>query len=384
MNDTLQKLDKIDWEFEEEDTRYLTHSFHPYRSKYIPQIPRNLINLLSRKSDTVLDCFVGSGTTLVECALLGRNGIGIDINPLACLVSKVKSATIDVRLLKKQTEILLNKIREDISQVRGVKTLMSFVHNSRSQNAKYVIPYFSYINNWFQPHVIRELVVIKGNIDRLHDCDVRDFFLVAFSSILRGVSNAASGFGNLMINHNPPLKRQIFEKFERKLRVMALRMSKFSEQVDDSVKAEVLLGDARHLGFIQDRSVDMICTHPPYMASVPYAEYQKLSLWWLGYNPNKLDAELIGGQRSRKDTAKRYLDGMQLSFKEMYRVLKSDKMCCIVIGNPLWRRKVWPLNDIFKDIGTEAGFRFLKEIVRGKYKTTMGKMKKEYILIFRK
>jgi len=384
MNDTLQKLDKIDWEFEKEDTRYLTHSFHPYRSKYIPQIPRNLINLLSRKSDTVLDCFAGSGTTLVECSLLGRNGIGIDINPLACLISKVKSVCIDVQLLNKQTEIFLNKIREDIFQVRGVKTLMSFAQNSRSRNVEYKIPQFSYIINWFQPHVIRELTIIKKGIDHLHDSYIRNFFLVAFSSILRGVSDAASGFGNLMINHDPPLKRQIFEKFERKVSVMTATMSKFSEQVDDSVKTEVFLGDARHLNFIRDRSVDMICTHPPYMASVPYAEYQKLSLWWLGYDPKKLDAKLIGGQRSREDMAKRYLNDMQLSFKEMHRVLKSDKMCCIVIGNPLWRRRIWPLNDIFKDIGTEVGFRFLKEIVRGKYKTTMGKMKKEYILIFQK
>jgi DNA modification methylase len=120
------------------------------------------------------------------------------------------------------------------------------------------------------------------------------------------------------------------------------------------------------------------------MASVPYAEYQKLSLWWLGYDPRKLDVELIGGQRTRKDTAERYLREMSVCLKEMYGVLKEGGYCCIVIGNPLWRSKVWPLNEIFKEMGKDCGFLFAKEIIRAKYKMTMGKMKKEYILIFKK
>src|SRR5690606_15268895 len=59
-----------------------------YRGNWSPYIPRNLILRYSKEGDTVLDPFIGSGTTLVETKLLKRIGIGIDINPNAIEIAK--------------------------------------------------------------------------------------------------------------------------------------------------------------------------------------------------------------------------------------------------------------------------------------------------------
>lgn len=59
---------------------WATHS-PKYRGNFAPQIPRNLILRYSKENDVVLDPLVGSGTTLIECKLTARRGIGIDINP---------------------------------------------------------------------------------------------------------------------------------------------------------------------------------------------------------------------------------------------------------------------------------------------------------------
>ena len=59
-----------------------------YRGNWSPHVPRNLILKYTQEGDTVLDCFVGSGTTLIECKLLNRNAIGIDINNNALLLTK--------------------------------------------------------------------------------------------------------------------------------------------------------------------------------------------------------------------------------------------------------------------------------------------------------
>ncbi|MBU4267019.1 MAG: site-specific DNA-methyltransferase [Candidatus Altiarchaeota archaeon] len=59
-----------------------------YRGNWAPQIPRNIILRYSEEGDTVLDQMVGGGTTLIECKLLGRNGIGIDINPDAIMITR--------------------------------------------------------------------------------------------------------------------------------------------------------------------------------------------------------------------------------------------------------------------------------------------------------
>ena len=382
----LQQIESIDWECEREDTRYLTHAFHPYSSKYIPQIPRYLVDMLTAKGETVLDPFVGSGTTLVECKLLGRNSIGVDVNPLACLISKVKATSMPAERIDSAAQTLFGRIGDEISIVRGSPRLFCGTERCEDWNAEggATIPYSHYISSWFQPQVIRELTVIKRHIDDVGDEDVRDFFCVAFSSILRTVSKAANGFGNLMISRKEIEKRLIYEKFKSRVRLMTSRMGEFSRLADGSVGARVVAGDARDLGFLSDDSVDMICSHPPYMASVPYAEYQKLFLWWLGHDPNQLDARLIGGQRSRQDTAQRYMGDMRRSISEMYRVVRGARYCCVVIGNPVYRGRLWPLNEALKEMGTDVGFRLVREVVRGKYKLTMGKMKKEFILIFRK
>jgi len=59
-----------------------------YRGNFAPQIARNIIEMYSEKGETVLDPMVGGGTTLIECKLLCRNGIGIDINPQAIEITK--------------------------------------------------------------------------------------------------------------------------------------------------------------------------------------------------------------------------------------------------------------------------------------------------------
>lgn len=73
------------WSFEHRGN-WATHRGN-YRGNWAPQIPRNLILRYSKEGNLVLDQMVGSGTTLVECKLLGRNGIGVDINLDALMVA---------------------------------------------------------------------------------------------------------------------------------------------------------------------------------------------------------------------------------------------------------------------------------------------------------
>lgn len=68
-----------------------THNYYRYPACFPPQMVRELIRSFSKPGDTVLDPFMGGGTTLVESTLLGRNAVGSDINDLAVFVSKLKT-----------------------------------------------------------------------------------------------------------------------------------------------------------------------------------------------------------------------------------------------------------------------------------------------------
>lgn len=376
----IQQLCELDWELISVNTEYYTHSFHPYSSKYVPQIPNRIISSLSLKNELVLDNFVGSGTTLVESRLLGRNSIGIDINPLACLISSVKTTTISLSTIREISRFLLNLQSAILEYRKNVRLVGSeFVHAELTLDSKLN----SNLKKWYHPNVICELHLIINNINAINDPYAKDFLKVAFSSLLRSVSNSKSGFGNLMINKQPAPKERIFERFSLATARMLRNANDFSKAASNS-DVKVLNGDSRNISFIEDNSVDLICTHPPYMAAVPYVEYQRLSLWWLGYDLSYLEDNMIGGRRSRPDTPQRFFRDMNRALLEMKRVLRNKKYCCITIGNPTHRGKMWELNQIIKRYAVDAGFTFIKEIRRGKYHSTMGKMKEEFVLILRK
>lgn len=74
------------WSFPQRG-QWATHN-SKYRGNFAPQIARNIIEMYSEKGDSVLDPMVGAGTTLIESKLLGRNSLGIDINPEAVKLSE--------------------------------------------------------------------------------------------------------------------------------------------------------------------------------------------------------------------------------------------------------------------------------------------------------
>lgn len=80
------------WSFPERGA-WATHR-GDFPGNWAPQIPRNLLLKYTKEGELVLDPMVGSGTTLIECKLLNRNGIGYDINPECIKITKQRTSFI--------------------------------------------------------------------------------------------------------------------------------------------------------------------------------------------------------------------------------------------------------------------------------------------------
>ena len=93
----------------------LTHGYHPFHAKFIPQIPRTIIEHLTKKGDIVLDPFCGSGTTLVQCNELGMHSIGIDISEFNALISNVKIGNYNFLDLRKEILNITEALKIEVS-----------------------------------------------------------------------------------------------------------------------------------------------------------------------------------------------------------------------------------------------------------------------------
>ena len=266
---------------------YATHGIHRYPAKFIPQIPRFCIESYSEVGDDVLDPFMGSGTTLLESFILGRNSYGIDIHPLARLIAKVKTPPLNPETLSMMADRLLSDIR------------------SETGNNDSWIPEIPNREHWFRPRVLSELATIKKHVWGLRQDDFKDFFKTCFSSIIRGVSNSDddSLIPEVTTFHKKLDKQgktsyDALSRFENAVRNKTIDATDFWRMTQEVLRkhrrapvVNIVGNDARDIA-LDDSSIDLAVTSPPYASAVHYVSVHKLEMYWLDLI--KSTAELDG------------------------------------------------------------------------------------------
>lgn len=397
---TVQIQQVEDWDFELADTQHNTHGMHNYPARMVPQIAERLIRKYSEEGDLVYDPMCGSGTVLVEAILAKRKAIGTDLNPLAILLSKVKTMPLNAKILKEQVTEFTTLLNSQFNQLdapmkqRPVKT-----------------PNFVSIEFWFKPQIIKDLAIIRELIFSVEDKNLREFLLVPFSLTVRKVSNTRSGefklyrySPTLLEKHNPNTLRI----FKEALKNAVSCMLEFYESTNLQSDCGVYKVDARYTDkIIESNSVDLIVTSPPYgdsRTTVAYGQFSRLSLQWLGLDYEEigsyeeithLDKTSLGGT-SRKNNAyalksktlEHILKGIAAKdqkraeevacffvdlndvYKQMHRVLRKGGVAGIVIGNRTVKDMLIPSSTITSELCEDIGFEVLENNGRNiPYKT---------------
>ena len=92
-----------------------THNFYLYPARFSPEIARTIIALFSQPGDSVLDPFMGGGTSIIEGMMLGRRMVGIDLNALAHFVASVRTSPLSAT----DADALRSWARADAERARG-------------------------------------------------------------------------------------------------------------------------------------------------------------------------------------------------------------------------------------------------------------------------
>lgn len=397
---------------------YATHGIHRYPAKFIPQVPRFCIESHSDVGDDVLDPFMGSGTTLLESFILGRNSYGIDIHPLARLIAKVKTTPLDPDVLSVMADELLASIRSE-----------------RDNNDSW-IPEIPNREHWFRPAVLSELATIKKNVWALRKSDCKDFFKICFSSIIRKVSNSDD---DSLIPEVTSFQKRLDEqgktsydalsRFENTVKNKLIdaadlwRLSQeASEMYNGLPKVNIIGNDARDIA-LEGGSMDLAVTSPPYASAVHYVSVHKLEMYWLDLilSTKELDGRVVGTGRAYVAEYKpwepnssipelkrvlddlvvrdkksayivyKYFEDMRKNFCEVHRVLRRNGKYCVVVGENTFRRVRIPTYRLLASIAKRSGFEMVGANVFDVINRHLdiprwndSRIERDYILVFEK
>lgn len=353
------------------DTGYLTHAYHSYPAKFIPQLAGRIIDQYTSVGDVVVDPFMGCGTTLIESKIRGRIGIGTDINPVATLISSAKIHALHPLHVTEAFHTLVRRFAN-----YDEKSPIAMQTHER-------------LDFWYRPEEKHKLAFLYQQISAITDENQRTFFLCAFSNILKSCSI-------WMQKSNKPTRdmkktpADPFVAFQRQVKAMLRGNHDYYEALSKkgflTIDTQAHCRDARQSP-TQDNTVSLVVTSPPYVTSYEYADLHQLPALWFAYTDdlamfrkqfigtayhhkrdlathspiaNSIVEQLTQKHKKSADEVAHYFGEMYEVFTEMHRILKIGGKMAIVIGNTalhkvdIWNAEVFmeQLNSLGMDLVT--------------------------------
>lgn len=248
-----------------------------------------------RKGQTVLDPFVGTGTTLVECKKLGIDSVGIDANPIGAFASQVKTTwDIDLVEFDQRRLDLLGSIIEPLrSMGKRYPVQYSFddlfpttsILHDRSVSDEEVTSLLP--KDWISETPLRKTIIVKEAIDALPDDAISDLFRLALASVVvTDISNL--GFGPEAYAARRREDADVYGVFAEKLRCIRSDLE-IVQRIPKPGRATVYCGDSRQLTTFVNGPLEFVITSPPYPNEKDYTRMTRLELVLLGFVREKVD-----------------------------------------------------------------------------------------------
>ncbi len=347
------KLDKS-WNFEDRGKKeLLMHKIHAYPAKFPYFFLDKAINYYrktarNKQNIKIADIFCGCGTLSLEAKKKNLDFWGFDINPVAALIAKVKSKTYQTETLKKYYKGIISEYTDSKSSSNDADR---FLKNPQ-------------IIYWFHKEKIKELAKLKHSIEKITPKGkYRDFFLCAFSNILKQTSKWFSKSIKPQIDHGktPACAASAFSSQYK----LMLKANEESVKLKTTSKTKIVKTNIIK-NKIREKFIDLIVSSPPYAISYEYADIHQLSALWLEYAKDYRElrkgtigsiyqyeknishkslpdfAVNINKKLSVKDTAKaksvaKYFLDIDKAISQAKKMLQKGGMAIFIIGNPKYK-----------------------------------------------
>lgn len=379
---------------------------HCYAASFGNDLAKQLIKKYCPRGGIVVDPFTGSGTTLIEALSAGRHAIGIDVDPIAILISKTQT--------QRHSRIWLERFNDHISDAlavleqellrnapapKSVKPGLSFGVNGYVAT----VPNHPEIKYWFSSNQSVVLAALTAFGATLRGERKRRIFNLAISSSI--VRKWPSTLSRAMdIDHSRPHRgqpvhktiKQQFKLFKRVFVEIIRSLQKTTEAMDQwEDDAEIIQGDSVNaLNMLPAGIADLVLTSPPYVNAIDYPRAHKFSEWWLAPEAQRCRAEnYIGLRRSKKEdlslaaqqlapAAMKTLGWLERKAPSKYRLVckyiidmaqvvggcshvlnKNGKIIFVLADNKIAGRTI-PVINIVKELLSSNGFERVKSVRR--------------------
>ena len=280
---TLLSEDHWDYRGNTKSERDYVHGFCTYPAMMVPKMQREILEVCISQSDNkcpqIIDPFAGSGTILVEGMLKGLDVVGVDINPLAILLCKVKTTIIDPQVLIQHVEDLNKRIDQ--------------LKNGEQENYD-----FNGIDKWFTPQAISDLTILRNAIIGDDMLETRRFFWATLCEVVRIVSNSRDCTYKLHIKEKEDIdkyNKNALDIFSTTLNHNVNKYLSFYDILKENKKikkdgvtykgsVKVVLADSIEYLNHTKKKFDLVLTSPPYgdnHTTVSYGQYSVMPLRWI-------------------------------------------------------------------------------------------------------
>ncbi|MDA0347792.1 MAG: DNA methyltransferase [Verrucomicrobia bacterium] len=263
------------------------HRIHEvsYRACFKPQLPRFFIDQLTQVGDTVLDPFMGRGTTLVEAVLMNRFAVGCDINPLSRIIC-------EPRLNPPELEAVANRLESlDLNYTGGwPEDLEVFYHRKTLEELCSLRQYFAERGNkmdaadkWIQMVATNRLTGHSPGF---------------FSVYTLPPNQAVTADRQRLINekrNQTPEYRDVKAIILKKSRTLLKEIDELNRHSFETygAKSKIVVGSSIEIPGIKTGSVNLVVTSPPFLDVVDYATDNWLRSWFNHIDPQTIPITIL-------------------------------------------------------------------------------------------
>lgn len=338
LNTIRNKLNSINWDFDF-TLNYSNDTLHPincrkyysYPATFIPEIPYALIDILSKKGDTVLDPFGGIGTTFMQALILERKAYSFDVNPIANSVC--------------DTLYHLFNPLVDIDALKETLLEMCDGYDDQTDYTTKITLSQKELSPWFGTKTFNELSFLMYNYNILSDTLLEKVLCLVLSSILVTLSSQNKGWAYIADNVKPKQdelrEKNVFEQYKNSVKNLLndiksykhLLSENFQSFYDELSSKKRIVNESIICSDLSPNSIDLIVTSPPYPKMIDYIKSQRLSFNFEDKEMGCFIGKELGARckRTRKDSLESYSESINVINKKLVELLKKNAFLCIVL-----------------------------------------------------